>query len=119
MTRIGNSDQILRLLREQLKRADKTSGARKKDAAGRTDALRERPLDRVRQLTGAETLSDQDVRRAIVRGLLTEQFGDAITNDPAFLTVAADVARMIDATPEGRGLIDRALASLRGGTGSV
>ncbi|WP_147414249.1 hypothetical protein [Sphingomonas gilva] len=103
----------MRLLRAQLERADKANRSKKKDAAGRTDEVRERPLDRVRSLASIDTMEEEDLRRAVVRGLLAERFGEAITNDAAFQGIAKDVTRMIEETPEGRALIDRAVASLR------
>jgi hypothetical protein len=113
MTRIGNVDQVLLLLREQLQR---TSGTRKgaRKSTGRTEAAGARPLDRVRALAALESLDEEEVRRAVVRGILTEEFGEDVGNDPALHAISADVVRIIGEMPGGRELLDRAVTQLTG-----
>lgn len=113
MTRIGNVDQILLLLREQLQRTDKRRGAQPKSASTRAEAAAARPLERARALAALESLSDEEKRKAVVRGLLTEEFGEAVGNDAALQSIVDDVVRIIGETPGGPELIDRAFAQLR------
>lgn len=110
MTRIGNTDHVMLLLQDQLERLRKTRGGRSGQVAapGATPV----PLDRVRALAGRDGLSDGDMKRALVRGLLVQQLGEAIGNDPALAAITADVARMIGESDEGRVLLERALAAL-------
>jgi hypothetical protein len=113
MTRIGNVDQVLLLLREQLQRTGGTrKGARK--STDRTEKTGARPLDRVRALAALETLDEDEVRRAVVRGILTEEFGEDVGNDAALHAITADVVRIIGEMPGGRELLDRAVAQLSG-----
>lgn len=113
MTRIGNVDQVLLLLREQLQRSGTTRGAAAKAGAAQAGAVSARPLDRVRALAALESLEEEELRRAVVRGLLAEQFGEAVGNDPALIAIVDQVGRIIGETPEGRDLMDRALAQLK------
>jgi hypothetical protein len=113
MTRVGNVDQVLLLLREQLQRSGRSRGAASKARAGRAEASSARPLDRVRALAALDTLEEDDLRRAVVRGLLAEQFGEAVGNDPALIAIVDQVSRMIGEMPEGRELMDRAIAQLK------
>lgn len=110
MTRIGTSDQVVLLLQEQIERLGKSKRGARDAATARTGVPE--PMARVRALAAREGLSDDDVKRALVCGLLTQQLGDAIANDPAFQAIANDVIRIIGATPEGRDLLDRALLQL-------
>jgi hypothetical protein len=110
MTRVGNVEQVLLLLREQLQRAGKKSGTVRKTETGRTT---QRPLDRVRALAALDSLNEDEVRRAVVRGILTEEFGEGVGNDPALQQVVDQVIGIIGGTPDGAELIDRAVAQLK------
>lgn len=111
MTRIGNADQVLLLLQDQLERLRRT---RSGPSAGAAPAATPAPLDRARALAARAGISEDDGKRALVRGLLVQQLGEAIGNDPAFASMAADVARIIGESDDGAALLDRALAVLTG-----
>lgn len=113
MTRIGNVDQVLLLLREQLQRAGKNRETARKQGVARGAPGAPRPLDRARALAALETLGEDDVRKAVVRGILTEEFGEGIGNDAALQTMVEDVVRIIGDTPGGNALLDQAVAQLR------
>lgn len=111
MPRISQSDQILLLVSELLRRSTRPP----KDSVNRATAQRakdERPLDRVRAMAAFKSLPKAEARLLVVRGVLTERFGDRIANDPAFQQLAVDVSRMLENTAEGQALIDRALGEL-------
>lgn len=112
MTRIGQADQILLLLRERLQRMDRARAGR----SGRAGDVRQataRPLARLQEMSALDQLSDEDFRRTLVRALLAEELGDGIAADPAFQSLADDVFRIIGESEEGRSLIDRAAEQLR------
>lgn len=113
MTRVGNVEQVLLLLREQLRRADRGRAAQRGSSAGRAAPADARPLDRVRALAALESLDEGEVRRAVVRGILTEAFGEAVANDAPLQRVADDVLRIIDEMPGGPELIGGAVAQLK------
>ncbi|OQW70374.1 MAG: hypothetical protein BVN33_17515 [Proteobacteria bacterium ST_bin13] len=113
MTRISNADQVLLLLREQLQRAGKTSGSKRKSQTDRAGPATVRPLERVRGLAALDTLNDDEVRRAIIRGILTEELGEAVGNDAAFQATIDNVVRIIGDAPGGSDLLNRAVAQLK------
>jgi hypothetical protein len=113
MNRIGNADQVLVLLREQLQRLGRGKGAKAR-RAGAALGSTPSPIARLQAKAGMDDLSGEEFRRTLVRALLTEELGDAMANDPSFQTVADDVFRIIGGTPEGKELIDRAARQLRG-----
>ena len=68
MTRITNTEQVLILLRAHLERAQRFGKARAREGkAG--------PVRRVQQLAGVDGVSETDLTRALIAGLLTEEFG--------------------------------------------
>ncbi|WEJ98138.1 MAG: hypothetical protein P0Y59_14420 [Candidatus Sphingomonas phytovorans] len=111
MTRITNADHVLLLLQEQLARLGKDRAGRTAKPAPVRAGVPE-PMARLRALAGREELSDDDLRRALVRGLLVQQLGEAIGNDPAFEAIAGDVLRIIGESEQGRALVDRAIQQL-------
>lgn len=111
MTRISGTDHLLLLLQEQI-------GKFGKDKAGRrvagpvTPSATAAPMDRLRAIASREGVSDEELRRALVRALLVRQLGEALGNDPAFEAMAGDVLRTINESPEGPALLDRAMRQL-------
>lgn len=108
MTRITSSDQVLLLLRNYLQRTDRT---RKTRATAK--AQRKSPLERAQTIALTADISDEDVRHALISGILTEEFGAAIATDARFQEVVREVVQIIAADERGRSLFDRAIAQLR------
>ena len=113
MTRIGNVDQVLLLLREQLERSGRGRNAERSASTARSTAATAPPLERARALAALDGLPEEEVRRAVVRGLLLDAFGESMSNDPAFQSVIDNVLRIIADMPGGSELVDRAVAQLR------
>jgi hypothetical protein len=113
LTRIGNVDQVLLLLREQLERTSRGRNVGRGTKTSRSEAATAPPIERARALAALDGLPEDEVRRAVVRGLLVDAFGEAMSNDPAFQSVVDDVLRIIADMPGGPELVDRAVAQLR------
>jgi len=113
LTRIGNVDQVLLLLREQLERSGRGRNAERGARTTRSAAATAQPLERARALAALDGLPEEEVRRAVVRGLLLDAFGESMNNDPAFQAVIDNVLRIIADMPGGSELVDRAVAQLR------
>lgn len=112
MTRISSSDQVLALLREQLQRLGRSrtgAGAR----TARSDEAAAPAMARIKALAGSGAAGEEEMRRLLVRAVLTEEFGEALANEPALQIVFDDVARIIGASAEGEDLLARAMAQLR------
>jgi len=112
MTRVGNIEQVMMLLREQLQRSNLGRGPERKGAV-RVGAATPRPLDRVRALAAFEDLPEDEMRRAVVRGILAEEFGDALGADAGFTPLIDEVAAAIEALPGGPELMAQAIAQLK------
>jgi hypothetical protein len=110
LTSIGPADQVMLLLREQLKAAERGK-AKKNERAART--ARTRPRERLEALAAIGDLPERDLRRAVVRGLLAERLGEELVADPAFEAAALEIVRIIEESPEGEALLDRAAGALK------
>lgn len=114
MTRITSSDQVLLLLRSHLDRAQ--GNKRKKTAAaarGATTASTR--LQRVQRMANDQALSNSEIRRSLLAGMLAEEFGDAVVNDSKFQQMVDDVLRVVEQDERGRTLLDRAVTQLISG----
>jgi hypothetical protein len=114
VTRITNAEQVLLMLRAHLEHAQR---GKRKGAASvprRHEAKRDR-LDRVRQISAADGLSEAEIGEAIIAGLLTEEFGPAIANDPNFVRMSKEVGRMLRQDEATAALLSNAIAQLRAG----
>jgi hypothetical protein len=110
MTKITNAEQVLTLLRAHLERTRRAERKRTAPQRGKPG-----PLERVQQLASTEGLSEADLARALIAGLLTEEFGPDLAAEPRFQAVVEDVRQMIDRDEAARALLRRALAELVGG----
>jgi hypothetical protein len=110
VTRITNSDQVLILLRSHLQRAERSH---RKDL-DRKDKTRAKPtpLERVQTIARNEDLSSEEIERALISGIFTEEFGSGAANDPDFQLMVDNVLRMIRENETGRQLLGRAVAQL-------
>lgn len=115
MTRIGTADQVLLLLRERLQRGGRAEKSGRSVGVTGTQRIAPRPLERARALTELEALSEDERRRAVIRGLLADEFGETVANDPGFQSVIDQVVRIIRDAPGGDALFDQAIAELRAG----
>jgi hypothetical protein len=110
MTRITNAEQVLMLLRAQLERSQRPARKRAQQRDGRPG-----PLERVQRLASAEGLSEADVARALIAGLLTEEFGPELAVEPRFQNMGEDVRELIERDEAGRALLRRAIVQLTSG----
>lgn len=111
MTRVTSADHVLLLLQEQLTRLGKERSTRKLPAASMRSGTPE-PMARLRALAAREGISDDEMKRALVRSLLVQQLGEALGTDPGFEAIAGDVIRIISESPAGRELLDQAMHQL-------
>ena len=110
MTRITNADQVLLLLRGHLERADR---ARRRKSTAPADAKAPKsPLERAQAIAGAGELSDEDIRRTLLSGILAEEFGGELVNDPGFQQVVADILQIISGDERANRLLGKAVEQL-------
>lgn len=113
MTRIDQVDQALLLLREQLQRMGKSRN-RPVRGPGTSARATQSPMARLAGLASLDDLPEDQFRRTLVRALLTEELGDALSNEPAFQAVIDDVFRIVGESEEGQALMAEASRQIRG-----
>jgi hypothetical protein len=116
LTKISNSDHVLILLRAQLERAKK-AGRTDKAQPKKTSDIREGPVARVRSLALYDNLSQVDLARALVSGLLLEHFGEEVVNAAKFQGLVDEIISQLGANTAGKELLDQATIELLGGLG--
>lgn len=112
MTRITAADQIVLLLREELRRA---AAERRGRAATSQTKAPATSRSRVAALAGLKSMAPDEFRRAVVRSLVAERLGEALANEPALEETVRRVSGMIEDSEEGRTLLDEAAALLGAG----
>ena len=112
MTRVGNSEQVMALVRQQLQRL-----ARREKTARSSRTERSLPAglserQRLRALGAVESLTDEEFCRDFVRALLTEEFGEAVGNSAGFQRVIERTSAAIQNDAEVVGLLKEVRGSL-------
>ena len=107
MTRVGNTEQILALVRNQLQRMAKRERTGKAREVRKPESRPLNPRERVQALSAIENLSGEDFAHGFVRALLSEEFGPEAANSPAFREVVEKTASAMQADPEVAQLIRR------------
>ena len=112
MTQISRVDQAIMMLKERLQRLGERSAGGLRSAQTVNRAEERGRLEPLRQLTRRKDIAISDLRRAFVRTLLAEAFGDELTTTLEFEDIADRVTRVLEENESGLALIDRALAEL-------
>ena len=113
MTRITQADQIMQLLRQQLQRLGPNGHAARASRTGKSAPQRQSPLTRIAAMAALDNLSDDDLARALIRALLTEEFGETLASEPKFARIVDEVHRMISEDAETARLLVRSLSQVR------
>lgn len=112
MTRITNVDQVLVLLRSHLDRTERSKRARK---TGPVRKVRRSPIQRVSELAASDHASEEDIHRALISGILTEELGAGFANDARFQDLVSDIMRTLTADEKSRALLRTAVSKLSDG----
>lgn len=113
MTRISASDHIVILLRQKLERAatlKKGDKARQVAGAGQEDGSN---IHRVRALAQMASLSDEDIERSMIQGLLVEELGEALANDPKFQQIVSRIVELLGSDEAAKALLAAARHDLQ------
>jgi hypothetical protein len=111
VTRITHADQVLLLLRSHLERSDR---ARRKRADNQSQSKAERrsAIDRAHDIATSATLAEGEIERVLLSGLLEEEFGPRLVNDPGFQDVIDKVRSAISQDPASQELLRQAVRQL-------
>ena len=108
MTRISGADQVLALLRARLERMQRRRGNAK---PGVRDA-RPAGIERLRQIVSAADAAGEEVEHALLRGILMEEFGGALSNEPKLHDLVAEVRAILQRDEAANTLLKRAAHDL-------
>lgn len=111
MDPISNVDRLVLLLRQRIEERDKTRAPAK--ARGRVPAKSAGGVAAAQALAAIDDVDDRQLRRALIQGLLRDQFGEPMLNEPRFQQMVDRVVGAIDADEAGRSLLDRLTGELR------
>lgn len=109
MPRIGNVDHILQLMQQQLQ---KLEGAKKRDPISKSGKVAKEQdkssVRRVSAIINQSNLSDEEFGRALVRAMLVDEMGDALSEDHRFDSLVAQVYSSIARDVKFSGLLQDA-----------
>lgn len=112
MDPVSNVDRLVLLLRQRLQERERLKTAPR--AAGRK-AERTGGLTAAQALAAIDDVDEHQFRRALIQGLLTDQFGQEMLNEARFQQVVDRVVSAIESDAIGRGLLDRISREIRTG----
>lgn len=110
MDPVSNVDRLVLLLRQRLRERE---GAR---SAGRVRSRPSSQVDRAATAQALAALADTDerqLRRALIQGLLSDQFGRQLVNEARFQEVVDRVVGALEEDPDGLALLRRVTTDLR------
>lgn len=100
MTRVGNTDQIMALVRSQLQRMAKRQRSEKGHKSGQPDARVLTQHERIEALRTIQDISDDEFTQGLVRAFLSEEFGHALAGSPGFQHLVEKTAGLMQADPQ-------------------
>ncbi|MBT9445310.1 MAG: hypothetical protein IV086_06390 [Hyphomonadaceae bacterium] len=110
--RVNGSDRILLQLRAQLDRLQRARGGARSESQPPTGPA---PLDaaaRTLALARERALSERELGRILVGGLLADEFGAKAASDPKFATLVDAVLDQIETDTESAALLRDAIADV-------
>jgi hypothetical protein len=109
MTTIGPIDQAVLLLRDKLQRLNAMTGAALGQAAA-AQGTESDPIQRLRVLQQQGRLNSEELRKAFVRTMLSDAFGEAVASSLQFQEISEAVVKTILSNEHTVALLDKALA---------
>lgn len=109
MEPISNVDRLVLLLRQRLQERTRTQRS-SKPGTGRAAA---KETFSVQALAAVEGIDDRQLRRSLIQGILSEQFGQQMVNEPRFQQVVDRVADALAGDPDGDALLTQITTALR------
>lgn len=110
MDPISNIDRVVLLLRQRLQERAKlgsSKAARNEQDPGASG------LDNVQALAAVDGVDDGQLGRALIQGILVEQFGSDVINDAKFQQVVDRVTETLASDEDGSQLMARVVGELR------
>ena len=112
ITRIDQNQQLIALVRQQLGQVSRAKVARTAKNKNNTSSDSIHDVGRLRKLAAREGISDEAMQRALVQGILTEEFGEGLINDAQFQQVVDRITRLLQADERTMALLQHSVRQL-------
>ena len=108
MTSISNVDRLVLLLRQRLEQKAKGAPSKARTAEGTVGGL-----SAAKALAALADVDQRQVRRALIQGILSDQFGAELVNESRFQNMVDQVVRIMETDTRARSLLDQVTAELK------
>ena len=112
---IGNVDQVMALVRNQLERMNRDKRIAPSGKADRGSQARATEKSRLQALSNLSDLPDGEFERLLVGALLSREFGEEATQDPRFQSIIERTWHIMRDDAELRAVIEDVRRSLKDG----
>lgn len=102
------------LLQNQLQRMSKTQKKKVNKTGADKQTVQKSAIDRVQTIFSDDELSDDVIHRTLVSGILTEEFGSKVANDPAFQNMVDKIVGELKLSEKAMSLLDQAVDQIKG-----
>jgi len=109
MDPVSNADRLVRILRHRLDQRSRASGR----GAPSAPSAQSSRSGGVQPLAAVADIDDRQMRRSLIQGILTDQFGTDLLNDAKFQHVIDQVIETLGENEQGARLLDRMVGELR------
>ena len=110
MEPISNVDRLVLLLRQRLRERDAVKGGRAPTARARA---RVGGAVTAQALASVAEMEERQLRRSLIQGLLSDQFGHSLVNEARFQQIVDRVVGALEADEDARALLERVTKELR------
>lgn len=97
---IGNVDQVMALVRNQLERMNRDKRIQSTGKSNRAGPSRATDKSRLQALSNLSDLPDGEFERLLVGALLSREFGEEVAQDPRFQSVIDRTWQIMRDDPE-------------------
>lgn len=110
MDPVSNVDRLVLLLRQRLREREGAKGIGRVRSGTTSRAERSGTAQALAAIAGVD---DRQLRRALIQGLLSEQFGARLVNEARFQQVVDRVVDALESDEEGVALLGRVTKDIR------
>lgn len=109
MTRIDSNQQLIQLVRQQLSRVSRAKVARSAKLKNTTSRSPTTGISTTQQLSESGDFTEEEMQRALVHGILVEEFGESLINEAQFQQIVDRITRQLQQDEDSAALTKAAL----------
>ncbi len=115
MTRIDQNQQLIALVRQQLSQVSRARIARTAKVRNDKSSDSTHDVGKIRKLAAREGISEEEMQRALVQGILIEEFGEGVINDAKFQQIVDRITGLLQADDRAAVLLQQSVQRLSEG----